>query len=136
MPARRMASGERAVMSAPSKTTRPRAGASRPTIDLSSVDLPAPLAPSRQTNSPSRTSSDTPRRASTAPYRVTTSLTSSMCLDVLSEVDLHHGRVGLHLGRRALRDFLAIVEHHHAVGHAHDQPHVVLDDEHRQPERA
>src|SRR5437868_1477407 len=131
MPARRMASGARPVMSAPSKTMRPRAGASRHTTDFSSEDLPAPLAPSRHTSSPARTVSDTPRSASTAPYRATTSVISSNALHVLAEVALHHGGVGLHLGRRALRDLLAVVEHHHAVGHAHDESHVVRSEEGR-----
>src|SRR4051812_35802113 len=113
MPARRMSSGAPPVMSVPSKTTRPDAGVSRPTIDFSSVDLPAPFAPSKQTSSPARTSSDTPRKASTAPYRVTTFRTSSTALDVLSEIDRHDGRIGLHFGRRALGDLLPVVQDDH-----------------------
>ena len=35
--------------------------------------------------------------------------------------------------RRALGDLLAVVEHGDAVGDAHDDAHVVLDQQHRQP---
>ena len=43
------------VMSSPSITTRPASGGARPEMALSSVDLPAPLVPSRATASPPAT---------------------------------------------------------------------------------
>src|SRR4029453_9966540 len=113
---------------------RPDDGASSPAIVLSSVDFPAPLPPINVTISPWATSSDTERSASTAPYRVTSSRTSSMGVDVLAQIDLEHGGIGLDFRRRALGDLLAVVENDDPVGHAHDEAHVVLDDEDRDPE--
>ncbi len=51
-----------------------------------------------------------------------------------AQVRLDHARILLHLFRRALGDLLAVVEHGHALGDAHHHLHVVLDEEHRQPE--
>ena len=50
-----------------------------------------------------------------------------------AQVGLDHAVVRLHLGRRALGDLLAAVEHGDAVGDAHHDLHVVLDHQHRQP---
>ena len=50
----------------------------------------------------------------------------------LAEVRLDDPLVVLDLLRRALRDLLAVVEHRDAVGDAHDDLHVVLDEEHGQ----
>ena len=41
----------------------------------------------------------------------------------------------LHLGRRAVGDLLAVVEHHDAVGQVHHHAHVVLDQRDRGAER-
>src|SRR6266545_1137394 len=49
-----------------------------------------------------------------------------------SEVRLDDGGVPLHLGRRPCRDLLPEIEHVHSVGDAHDEAHVVLDEEDRQ----
>ena len=46
-----------------------------------------------------------------------------------AEVGADHLRVGAHLGRRPVGDQPAEVEHGHPVGDAHDQAHVVLDEE-------
>jgi hypothetical protein len=50
-------------MSSPSKRIRPAAARGVPQMVISSVDLPAPLAPMRVTISPSPTSRSTPRSA-------------------------------------------------------------------------
>ena len=50
-----------------SSRSSPELGATAPDMTLMSVDLPAPLSPSRQTISPPRTSSDAPSSASTPP---------------------------------------------------------------------
>src|SRR3972149_11254518 len=47
----------------------------------------------------------------------------------LAEIGLDHAWVGLDLVGRALRDLLPHVEHRHAVGDVHDDPHVVLDED-------
>src|SRR3954447_2284426 len=51
------------------------------------------------------------------------------------QVRLDHGRIALDLGRRALGDLAAEVEHVNPVGKAHDQVHMVLDQEDREVER-
>src|SRR3954463_6393099 len=48
-----------------------------PATLLTSVDLPAPLSPTRAMTSPDRTSKSTPRRACTAPNRLCTPRSSS-----------------------------------------------------------
>ena len=47
-----------------------------------------------------------------------------------AEVDLLHLGVGLHLGHRAVREHLALVQHRHARGEAAHEVHVVLDHQH------
>src|SRR6185295_10456265 len=49
-----------------------------------------------------------------------------------AEIGLDHRGILLHLGGRALGDLPAEVEHGHAVGDVHHDPHVVLDHHHRQ----
>ena len=53
-----------------------------------------------------------------------------------AQIRLDHGRISLHLGGSSFRDLPAEVEHVHAVGDAHHEVHVVLDEEDRQLERA
>src|SRR4030095_8993624 len=53
-----------------------------------------------------------------------------------AEVGLDHLGVSLDLGRRALGDARAVVEHGDPVGDPHDHLHLVLDEEHRQRELA
>ena len=60
-------SADSSVMSSPSNTTVPPLGPSSPQMPLSSVDLPAPLVPSRATISPRPTSKSTPKRICTRP---------------------------------------------------------------------
>src|SRR5918994_2107403 len=115
-----------------------------PEIARSIVVLPAPLAPSTATIWPSSTASETPCSARTGPYRAWTSLSSRSAIRRLrlglrgtgvlvgAEVGLDHRRVGSHLGGRSVRDLLAEVEHVHVVGDAHDEVHVVLDEQHGQ----
>src|SRR3954469_16803291 len=70
-----------------------------PATLLTSVDLPAPLSPTRAMTSPERTSKSTPRRACTAPNRLCTPRSSS------SGVSLNVSPPPLqaHEGRRAER---------------------------------
>ena len=51
-----------------------------------------------------------------------------------AEVHLDHAGVGRDLGGEALGDLLAVVEHHHAVHHAHQDAHDVLDPDDRDVE--
>ncbi len=66
-PRRAVASADSLVMFSPLKATDPARGRTRPQIPLSSVDLPAPLVPSRATISPLLTSKSTPKRIWTRP---------------------------------------------------------------------
>src|SRR5205814_4517648 len=105
------------------------------------VDLPLPLAPSSVTISPSRTLSDTPSSARRCPYETLSPSISSIATLAgtsrilrAAEVRLDHRRVGGDLARLALGDLAPVVQDDHAVGDAHDQVHVVLDHDQRQPQ--
>src|SRR3954451_3505746 len=112
----------------------PVRGGVRPEIERSVVDFPAPLEPISVTTSPSSTVSETPLSASIDPYAVTMSSTSSIgaMSALLSEVGLDDLGVVADLHRLALRDLLAVVEDRDLLGDAHDDLHVVLDQQDRQ----
>src|SRR5436190_2017347 len=94
------------------------------------VDFPAPLAPMRATISPSLTSRLIPWRAWIRPY-------SSVILSISSSIGRYpqvggdHLRIVPDLGRRPFGDLPAELQYHDPVAHPHDQPHVVLDEQHR-----
>src|SRR5262245_60611005 len=44
-----------------------------------------------------------------------------------AEIGVDHRLIGLHLGRRAIGDLEAVIEHEHAIGEVHHHPHIVLD---------
>ena len=69
-PARATASASRPSMRRPSNSMLPLAGSITPAMVLSSVVLPAPLAPSTATMRPGPTSRLMPRMALTGPYQV------------------------------------------------------------------
>src|SRR2546429_4409980 len=109
----------------------------------SAVDLPLPLAPSSVTISPSRTRSDTPSSARRCPYETLSPSISSIAILAgtsrilrAAEVRLDDLRIGGDLARLALGDLAPVVQDDHAVGDAHDQVHVVLDHDQRQPQLA
>src|SRR4051812_13772156 len=64
--------GEVNVTSAPSRRISPSSGRCTPDRILMSVDLPAPLSPSRQCTSPGATATETSRRARTVPKNLLT----------------------------------------------------------------
>src|SRR5215471_12774042 len=129
MPSRATSSGERWLMTCPSKRTLPPVLRTVPEMARRVVVLPAPLAPSRATIVPSSTFSDTPCSALTEPYDAWTSVSSSSAIGLSPQVRVDDRLVLAHLARGALGDLLAEVQHHHPVGDAHDQVHVVLDHE-------
>src|SRR5437867_6808116 len=137
-----------AARSMPSMTIDPEVGRMRPDTTRISVVLPAPLGPMTPTASPRRTSSDTSNSAWKLPYPARTDFSSSMGgADVTrcpragasslrerrhrrvlgSEISLDDTRIARDLRRKALGDLLAVIEHHHAVDDAHQDPHDVLD---------
>src|SRR5256712_3409200 len=140
-----------AARSMPSMTIDPEVGRMRPDTTRISVVFPAPLGPMTPTASPSRTSSDTSNSAWKLPYPARIDFSSSMgAADVTRrsrsgargtrarrhrghgrglgpEIDLDDTRIARDLSRKALGDLLAMIEHHHAVYDAHQDPHDVLD---------
>src|SRR5262245_22681949 len=146
---------------APSKVSRPARAATRPEITRISVVLPAPLGPTTATASPAATRRSTSQSAVNWPYPAVMPASSSIGSaaaggvaltparggatvrplpggsrehDLLAEVGLDDPRVLGHLARRPLGDLLAVVEHHHAVDHAHERGHDVLDPHDRNAE--
>ncbi len=67
MPRRTIASGPSPAIDCPSNRMSPDAGALRPEMVRSVVDLPAPLEPSSATTLPCSTDKVTPRSASISP---------------------------------------------------------------------
>src|SRR4051794_10100061 len=131
MPARARTSGAVRVRSRPSKRMRPDRGRSRPMMLLSSVVLPTPLRPMRQTSWPAPTSKSTPRKMSVSPYDTCSCSIWSIAFAVLAEVHLDHFRVALHFRHRALAEDAALVQHRHAAGDLPHERHVVVNDEQR-----
>src|SRR5688572_25760977 len=138
-------------MSAPPIRMRPSSGVSRPATKRSVVVLPAPVGPSRTTNSPSFTPSDMPCTAETAPKRLvtpsrTTSAMAGSCEEIAGERALaaaieHQERLGL----EAQAEGLAEPRAHRvgrpdleAAGRGVDRDHLagahVLDPEHSSPQ--
>src|SRR5881628_2414629 len=124
----KMVAGSRFWISRPSKTMRPALGRSRPEIARSVEDLPAPLAPIKQTSSPAATARSIPRSAVTAPYAAAT---PSIFSTTRSEVGADDVGVRLHRSRCSLGDHRAVVEDDHGVAESHHDAHVVLDEKHR-----
>src|SRR6266568_1076286 len=117
----------------PSKRISPPDGWRSPLMARRVVDFPAPFAPRMVTISPWFTVSEMPCSASTLPY-FTRSPSSSRSgpgtLDLLrAEVGFDDARVGLDRGRRALGDLLPVLQHHDVLAGAHDEAHVVLDEQ-------
>src|SRR5215510_1742794 len=106
---------------------RPATGLRRPTNAFKVVVFPAPFAPISVTSSPLPMSRSMPLTALIPPYETVRPPTSSS--KVASQVGGDDGGIAAHLGRGALGDLLPVIEHGNAVAQAHDEPHVVLDQE-------
>src|SRR5512132_174761 len=132
MPSRAANSGLRRAIPRPAKTMSPDV---RVMLEIarSVVVLPAPFAPRSATTSPSSTRSETPWSARMGPYRAWTSFSSSSGI-LASEIGLDHVGVLLHLARRSLRDLPPEVQDVNALADAHDERHVMLDDQDGQVE--
>src|SRR5437764_1053895 len=115
---------------------RPRWAPIRPDTARRVVDLPLPLAPSSVTISPSRTLRDTPSSARRCPYATLRSSMSSMLATAVrsAEVGLDHRGIADDVARLARRDRASVVQDDDTVGETHDEIHVVLDDDERQPQ--
>src|ERR1700726_988006 len=109
MPARARLSGLALVRSLCSKTIRPDRGRNSPMMHLRSVVLPTPLRPIRQTTSPGPTARSTSRTISVSPYATDSCSIRSIRFLVLSEINLDHPGVVLHLVDAPLAQQLALV---------------------------
>src|SRR5215472_15626605 len=99
-----------------------------------SVVFPAPLAPISVTISPASTCSETPCRTSTRAYallRFSTESTERLFGTVVAQIGFDHRGIAAHLLRRALRQRASPCQHVNAIGNVHHQPHIVLDQHHR-----
>ena len=105
-----MRSVDSRVTSWPKNAIAPFLGGVTPEMLMSVVVLPAPLAPMSVTISPASMRSDTPRRA-------------------LAEVGFDDVGIGPDFLRRAVGDFHAVVEHDQVLADAHDELHVVFDED-------
>ena len=77
MPWSRASRGVRKPTSAPSRKNCPEVGWCTPAMILMSVDLPAPLSPTRQVTSPARAVREAPSSATTLPKRLVRSRATS-----------------------------------------------------------
>src|SRR5262245_24570029 len=118
------------VMSRPSNRTAPAAIGRRPETARMVVVLPAPFAPTSATFSPSLTSRLMPCSAWMRPYSIVM-LSISSSIGRYPQIRVDDPRVLPHLGGQALRDLLAELENDDPVADAHDQTHVVLDQQNR-----
>ena len=118
-----------------------RARGIRPASAFSSVVLPAPLGP-RITVMPGSTSRSSPRITCEAavaappepPIAVSRAPAHAGLLHLVAQVGLDHLGIAHHLGRRAVGDLAALVQHHHALDVAQQRGHGVLDPHHREVE--
>src|SRR5205807_2196660 len=113
----------------------PRQGSRKPIAVFIRVVLPMPLRPRSATASPARTSSETPKRIGVAPYPAWTPDIFSRLALRGSQIGFDHLRIVPDLLRGALGDLLAEVQDRDPAGDAHDDRHVVLDQEHREAAR-
>src|SRR5262245_41418270 len=133
-----MSSVARPSMRWPSKRISP-AVLIIPHTARSVVVLPAPLAPRIVVIPPASTAKSMPCRTFVQRYCASTRRTSSRAgirstpsrSRLAPEIGADDVGVALDLGRAALGDLPPEVEHDHAIGHLHDQAHVVLDQQHR-----
>src|SRR5690606_14828809 len=120
------------AMSAPSSLTVPLLTGSRQASARSKVVFPAPLEPTTAMISPSLTVRSTPNSTSVSPYETCRSVTSSKDI-VISQVSTHHTFFSQHFAWRAVRNLLALIQDHNAIGHIQHRFNVVLDQQNRHP---
>src|SRR5919108_2368034 len=134
-PRRAIHSGAFPSTDCPATATSPSRAGTRPMIACSVVDFPAPFGPIRPTISPPATSSERFRTAGTAPYRTSRFRTERAGASLivhegrLAEVGSRDVEVGADLGGSPLGEGAALVEDDDPVADAHDERHVVVDQE-------
>src|ERR1700722_14751105 len=102
-------------------------------MTASRVDLPAPLGPTMQVISPAGTSKETSCSTSPPPYPAvmpcTASAMSVIGIRLGAEVGIQDAGIGPDLVRRPRCHHVPRVQHGHLVAQAHDEIHVVLDNQ-------
>src|SRR5258708_42919 len=118
--------------------TSPPDAFSTPLSALSSVDLPAPFGPTIAVIFLAWTASETSSMIGAPPYpavtpsaRSTTSAGCSFMAQVHPEIGVDHPGVVPQASKRALRDDLAEIHHHHLVAGPLDERQIVLHHDHR-----
>src|SRR5436305_11873324 len=96
----------------PSKSTSPSSNGWMPAIDLISVDLPAPLSPTRAITSPSRTSKSTSFSACTDPNDLETPRNSSVGVPFTGAVIPHRSAERSGCEAAPLRRWFLLAELH------------------------
>src|SRR5260370_30911563 len=95
-------------------------------VTFTSVDFPAPFAPTTETISAASTSKETPSSTRARPYCAETDLTLSNH-HLLAEIGLDPRRVLGGRMRDAFEYLLAVMQHDYRVRQGHDGLHHVLD---------
>src|ERR1700732_364924 len=131
MPRRTRRSVRSWLTSSPPKRIAPRQLGMSPSSVLSSVVLPAPLAPGSTTVSRARTSRSTPHSTLTRAWLLLTASASSSVSGLIAVPHEHieDALVVDGVGHDALEDPLAGVHDDDAVGDLVDEAHEMLDDE-------
>src|SRR5918996_3137778 len=125
MPRRARRYGGRRLISRPWKATFPDRRGRRPMMLSMVVVFPAPLRPTRHTDSPLPTFSETRRRISAGPRQVSIASTSSMGGP---DQRGRHCLVAADLVRRARGEDRTLVHRPDTIRGPEDHVHVVLDD--------
>src|SRR5690606_13700975 len=112
-------------MDRPSRRMSPFFWLRLPAIEFISVDLPAPLGPSRQTISPLFRSRSTSCSICAGPIQVSSDRTSSM--GAFSKIRIQNQRVVAHVFGRAFADQAAVVQDADVMRQAHDDAHIMFD---------
>src|SRR3990172_2715758 len=125
MPRFRMDKGDSLLISSSYKKTCPWEGFKIPKIVLSSVDFPAPFAPSIETIFSASTRIDIPFNTSISPYPEWTFRSSTMGW-LSAKICLPDFRICLDLFRRAFGDLHTIIQDDDPLRDIHHHTHVVL----------
>src|SRR6267378_2475748 len=135
-PLRTSASGRPLVTSSPPSVTVPAVARTNPLSTPSSVDLPAPFAPTSAISSPAAISRSIPNSTGPAsnpafsPRTLSSGSGPEPFRIALPQVRLDHALVAQHHLRLALSQNLPKVEHDRPPADPDDHPHDVLDQQH------
>src|SRR5438445_4930120 len=135
MPRARIARGLRPASDSPRNRTVPMVGRRRPLMTRRTVDLPAPFGPTMQVRMPSSMLRSTPCRMTPPPYPALTPTSSRRAVISGSQVGVENGRLLTHQVRPAGGYRPSPMQDDDFGAQVHDEAHVVLDHEERDPAR-